>query len=410
NFVWGGIAAVCAAYAVTQVIMWRKTGDDFIVALYAMAATSFISLGLAIVLPKAYLPTAFAFETAALYWIYRSVAIPFLQTIAKIVLGMTALLSSKLILQFSSIILSSIFAQHSSMFPELNEQSSIFINYLPPAIGMALAYALYRRQETQESYMVQLLFAGAFLPFLGAIYISIHNIQAMLSFGQIEPENFISREAVTLMLGLLGVVLYHRSNELFFRHMAAWGKGLIAVAIARNIYFDLLMYNPMSHGSQHVGDIPLLNGVTLTYGAAIILIFYAMAQRIFVDQLDVLPKIYRVFLLVFIFALTSLNVRQFFHGTNLETGSMMNAELYSYSVVWLITGLGLLAYGMKNADKALRFAAMVFLTLTIAKVFLVDASALEGLYRIFSFLGLGVSLIGLSMFYTRFMARSENGG
>jgi uncharacterized membrane protein len=72
----------------------------------------------------------------------------------------------------------------------------------------------------------------------------------------------------------------------------------------------------------------------------------------------------------------------------------------------MITGLGLLAYGIKRADKNLRLAALVFLTLTIVKVFLIDASELEGLYRIFSFLGLGVSLIGLSMFYTRFMARS----
>ena len=39
----------------------------------------------------------------------------------------------------------------------------------------------------------------------------------------------------------------------------------------------------------------------------------------------------------------------------------------------------------------------------MAKVFLYDASALEGLFRVFSFLGLGLSLIGLSWFYTRFV-------
>lgn len=410
NLIWGLMASLCAAYAVTQVLVWRKAEDDFIVALYAMAATSFISLGLSIVLPKAYLPTAFAFETAALYWIYRSVAIQFLQTIAKILLGVTAFFSLKLIAQFAGIILSSVFSEPRNMFPELSDPTSIFVNYLPPAIGMAIAYVLYRRQDIQEKYMVQLLFAAAFLPFLGAIYISIHNVQTMLLFGKIETENFMGREVVTLMLALIGFILYRRSKESFWTHLSIWGQGLIAVAIARNVYFDLLMYTPILHGGQHVGDIPLLNGVTLTYGGAIILVLYAMQKRMFVQQIDVLPKIYRIMTLVFVFTLTSLNVRQFFHGTNLETGKMMNAELYSYSVVWLMTGLGLLAYGMKRADKALRLAALVFLTLTIAKVFLVDASELEGLYRIFSFLGLGVSLIGLSMFYTRFMARSGNGG
>ncbi|MEZ0225806.1 MAG: DUF2339 domain-containing protein, partial [Alphaproteobacteria bacterium] len=33
------------------------------------------------------------------------------------------------------------------------------------------------------------------------------------------------------------------------------------------------------------------------------------------------------------------------------------------------------------------------------------ASTLDGLYRVFSFLGLGVSLIALSWFYSRFVFR-----
>ena len=39
----------------------------------------------------------------------------------------------------------------------------------------------------------------------------------------------------------------------------------------------------------------------------------------------------------------------------------------------------------------------------VAKVFLYDASALTGLLRVFSFFGLGLSLLSLSWFYTRFV-------
>ena len=41
--------------------------------------------------------------------------------------------------------------------------------------------------------------------------------------------------------------------------------------------------------------------------------------------------------------------------------------------------------------------------LTVAKVFLYDLSTLTGLYRVLSFLGLGVSLILVSLLYQRFV-------
>jgi uncharacterized membrane protein len=47
-------------------------------------------------------------------------------------------------------------------------------------------------------------------------------------------------------------------------------------------------------------------------------------------------------------------------------------------------------------------AALALVGLTAAKVFLVDMAGLEGLWRVLSFLGLGVALIGLSAIYRRF--------
>ena len=103
--------------------------------------------------------------------------------------------------------------------------------------------------------------------------------------------------------------------------------------------------------------------------------------------------------------MTTFNVGQFFQGGFISSGEMSAFELYSYSVVWLITGLGLLATGIYKNDKPIRMAALAFITLTVCKVFLYDAAGLEGLYRVASFLGLGISLIGLSVFYTRFVTK-----
>lgn len=108
--------------------------------------------------------------------------------------------------------------------------------------------------------------------------------------------------------------------------------------------------------------------------------------------------------LALLFWLLTLNVRFLFHGGEaMHLGPTGNAEIYAYSFVWLVLGLGLLFAGALQKDRLLRVASLSVMILTVSKVFLYDASELEGLYRVFSFLGLGASLLGLSWFYTRFV-------
>ena len=58
-----------------------------------------------------------------------------------------------------------------------------------------------------------------------------------------------------------------------------------------------------------------------------------------------------------------------------------------------------LMLGTRNTLYGVRLAGLLLLTATIFKVFLVDASELEGLLRILSFLGLGIALIGIARLY-----------
>ncbi len=52
-------------------------------------------------------------------------------------------------------------------------------------------------------------------------------------------------------------------------------------------------------------------------------------------------------------------------------------------------------------------SSLGFLLLTVGKVFVYDLAQLSGLYRILSFLALGVSLILVSLLYQRFARRDE---
>jgi uncharacterized membrane protein len=82
-----------------------------------------------------------------------------------------------------------------------------------------------------------------------------------------------------------------------------------------------------------------------------------------------------------------------------------DAEMYGYSVAWLLYGGLLLAAALWTRRLALRHAAAAVILITILKVFFVDAGDLTGLYRVASFLGLGIVLVGFGYLYQRYVLK-----
>ena len=82
-------------------------------------------------------------------------------------------------------------------------------------------------------------------------------------------------------------------------------------------------------------------------------------------------------------------------------------ELYSYTLAMLIASVGLLVFAFGRRSDILRKVAMAGVALTVAKVFLVDMSGLSGLIRVFSFMGLGLSLVGLTWLNRKMTAQWE---
>ncbi len=91
-----------------------------------------------------------------------------------------------------------------------------------------------------------------------------------------------------------------------------------------------------------------------------------------------------------------LEIRRFWRGPDLSVPGVTQAELYSYTVGLMAVGAALLYQAIARRSQGLRRIAMAVIGLTIAKVFLIDASGLSGLTRVFSFLALGLSLAALA--------------
>jgi uncharacterized membrane protein len=79
------------------------------------------------------------------------------------------------------------------------------------------------------------------------------------------------------------------------------------------------------------------------------------------------------------------------------------------SAAWLLIAVALLLAGVKLGDMALRVAGLALLTLTVCKVFVLDADELRGVLRILSFLGLGLALIGIGLLYGKVLGRKHGG-
>jgi len=110
----------------------------------------------------------------------------------------------------------------------------------------------------------------------------------------------------------------------------------------------------------------------------------------------------RVAAILWIFAYVTLETRRVFQGPRLDIEkAFLDSELYAYSAVWLLLGLALLVYGVRRGAREVRLASAFFVFASTAKVFLIDFSGLEGMYRAVSFLGLGAALIGIGLVYQK---------
>jgi uncharacterized membrane protein len=79
------------------------------------------------------------------------------------------------------------------------------------------------------------------------------------------------------------------------------------------------------------------------------------------------------------------------------------------SILWTLYAFTAMGVGLWRGRAALRIGALALFTLTVAKVLLVDLSALDAAYRILSFMVLGATLLLASFVYARYRRRGAPG-
>jgi uncharacterized membrane protein len=187
-----------------------------------------------------------------------------------------------------------------------------------------------------------------------------------------------------------------RASPVF--RFASLAFGVISALVS--IFGLGIIENPYFSGEAVEGGL-FFNAILLSYGLPAVL---AVALARMADS--VRPKWFvvgaRIMALVLVFLLATLETRRFFETDLIgRTNRATEAENYAYSAVWLVLGIGLLAFGLWRASRELRVASGFFVVAAVLKVFLYDLAQLEGILRALSFIGLGAVLIGIGLVYKK---------
>ena len=182
-------------------------------------------------------------------------------------------------------------------------------------------------------------------------------------------------------------------------------RGLYGMGILI-LFVSLLVANPIqleAQGLLNFAEWPIVNGLILAFGLPAGALYFLTSRT----EGAPIRSYVRAAALIAFFFLISFEVRHWFHGSQLAGGLLSVAERYSYSLAWLIFGIVLMILGIRSKDGFLRRASLLMMGITAAKVFVLDTAGLDGLYRVFSFLGLGLSLLGLASIYQHFVVEDS---
>jgi uncharacterized membrane protein len=212
----------------------------------------------------------------------------------------------------------------------------------------------------------------------------------------------LDRQWITVAWALEALAVWWLFARLPHGGLKLFGAVLFACVGAR------LLLNPELLSYEARG-LPILNWLLYTYGvpAACCLVGAALLRR--ADPATRLAPAASLLGLLLVFALINLEIVDYYSEGEriaLRFERHMARDL-TMSLAWGLYALVLLTLGMWRRAQPLRLLSLGFLLLTIAKVFLFDLANLAGIHRILSFLGLGISLIVVSLLYQRFVFRKE---
>jgi len=210
----------------------------------------------------------------------------------------------------------------------------------------------------------------------------------------------LDKEWITIGWALEGAALIWLFRRIPHRGLLLWGGALLGIVFAR------LVFNPAVFEYHARSATRVLNWYLYTYLVCAISMY--VAGYLFPRTTKWAVAALNVAGTVLLFLLLNIEIADYY-----STGSSLTfnfwsaplAQVLSYTLWWALFALAMLVVGIVLHQRIVRVAAIVLLSATILKCFLLDLSHLGGLYRVGSLLGLAASLVLVGLLLQRFVIR-----
>jgi len=382
---WAGLLALAGEH------LYRRESDVEVAGEYSAFAVFLLGFGLCTYVPEIYLAHSAAglLIGAALYWKQR-------------VFGRSTLVVSVLGLAWGALMFfhasdacAYFFRQEVYNAPQ--QDGLAIIAWGLGLIGAGTVFGCFRQVWSEESRKVVTWVLGlvGLLSFV-ATYQWLDQNHMPKAWQSTAVEG-----GLTALLALVAVVFVYLARK--------WSECYLAsMIVAGLVGLRVAMLHLGDTGAE--GESFFLNALLLQFGIPFMAAF-ALAWESGEGGFERLRRVYQLAAMLLGFIWATFLVQDYYGGSELFGGHNSSTEIYTYSVVWLLLAVAYQAIGLWRNQSAIHVGSLILLLITIGKVFLVDASELEGLFRVLSFLGLGLALIGIGFFYNKVVfARREQGG
>ena len=415
---WGAISIALGALFVGFTVPWLRRRRELpwtegVLGALATAATFFAGAALPFEIGRFSLTAAWAIEAAALAWLAGRLALPVLRVLS---------------LALGAVVMVRLFANPELLTCDVGGTpvfNWILFGYGVPLAAFVLAAFLYGRDREDRPAIA--FEVGSIALALALLALEVRHYfhwspdgpdRAPGEFGRVltgrDPVLYVTEAgAITALWIALGLGLAWWTRRAPRPARESEARGVLAIGIGIGLVLLGLAANPLLHPLD-VGTTPVFNALLFAYGLAALLA--ALAARALERLRDEAGSWFAgAVALLAVWALVTLEVRQAFHGSRLIPGETGSAELYAYSAAWVVFGVALLVAGLATRSLMLRWASLIVMLAAVLKVFLWDLSELKDLYRVFSLLGLGASLLLLAFLYQKVVfrrpeSRSPEGG
>lgn len=273
--------------------------------------------------------------------------------------------------------------------------------FVPALLLTALSWLLLRRHAAAKFSLLIDWLEGALIHLVAVLLFVESHYLVTGSFAAFSRHDFISVsfwliEAIALC-AVYGI-RQQRCQHVFMQGLyAGYRQCLLGVALICAVMINL-MYLPWWSDSVTGTAMPIVNGLALGWLLPAALLMLA-------NYFQLLPfSAYRRYYYGVSGALAALwlllSIRQFWQPGLLYLALPTSmAEWLSYSVVLILLGCGFVFTGVRYQQLRWQQLGLALLALAVIKVFLSDIGHLDGVWRVVSFLGLGVALIGIGRLF-----------